>query len=211
MNATEVELAISLVGAAVGSFLLLLTSGSAGGFVVQPRKVKGIPTGPGVNLPAEPAKPPADKPADKPPGDGGGNGGGGQGQGGGGQGGGGGGGQGDGQGNDIPQCLWDMLPQATLAKYAEEAMPYATARTSVPYPIWNVQYNQLPSVMSDLPVGSFGYYVTSVVYMTLIDAKLSHNEFAQGDFFFPGCQLPAGAFAPVMPLGKLYLAWKAGA
>lgn len=221
----DIELGLTLASGAIGAFLLLLTSGTAGGFLVQPRVIKGVPTGPNPN--------PGNGNGGNGNGDGGGgNGGEGNGGGdgngngggeGGGQGGGEGGGQGPNQGQEVPICLWDSpisgIVQEKLAEYASEAEPYATARVPLPWTDVNSgTFNLLnPAVQegidgpgSGIPVGSWGYYLTGVMVHTLLQTGRDPNQFAQGSIFFPGCAIPAGAFVGDTPLRRLYTAWEAG-
>jgi len=221
VGAAEAELAVTLVSGAVGAFLLLVTSGTAGGSLVQPRVIKGMPVGPAAQpgTPGQPGDKPGDKPGgdkpgeDKPkpkpkpkpgdvkPGT----------QGGGGQGGGGGGGEGGEQGTDsIPLCLWDMLDQKVLAATVTEAEPYAIARIALPWPALNTGPFDMSGLGSPLKVGQSGYYVTAVILHTLLQSGVDPNLFAQGNILKPGCLIPAGATVDGQPLRKLYDAWQSG-
>lgn len=217
----QVELAVEVALAAVGGFLVLITAGSTGGYLVQPRSIKGMPVGksetpgdgdgkgdgkgdePKTPKPSEPKKPPG-KPYSGAPGLKFGE------KGGGGGGTGGGTGDGDGGGgggaDDIPLCMWNVVSQPLLASVVEELKPYATGHAAAPFAVVKLYFPDDPQ----LAVGSLGYYITAAVFETLQRQKYNPDMFANGNFFKPGCLLPEEATKNPAPLFKLYQAWKAG-
>lgn len=202
----NVDLAILLVSAAGGAALLLFTSGRAGGYLVQPRTIKGVPVGPSPTpngptpgptpkpTPTPKPKPEPNPPSPKPPNDWP---------------------VPNGSDNGTPQgpppCKYDMLVLALLDQYAVELSPYATGRAKAPWPeVTDGKYAKGMSELYAERMDSPGYYITAAVLKTLLAQNADPSIFASGDFEYPGCILPDAAFADGTPLRNLVSAWQAG-
>jgi len=196
-----VDIAIIFATSGAGASLLLLTSGMAGGWLVQPRELKGMPVGreptpgpneggepaplpkdepkPGPDVPKDEPKPgpkPKDEPDEQPP-------------------------------PVIPFCKHEMLNNLVLDIVVQELEPYAIIGGSAPF----LRVRMAPwAIDSKMAVGTIDYYITAAVLETLLRQGSDPAVFASGDFFYPGCMLVPAMFAPGTPLRRLADLWHEG-
>jgi len=223
-----VDIAIMLFSGSSGAALLLITSGVAGGWLDQPRQLKGVPVGKSPT-PADSGNTGKPKPKPKPKpnqgqgqqgqqdgsnsGDGGGSGGGSDS---------GGDGTGDspsqqGEGGDgIPLCKYDQIVIALLREVTDELAPYAISRQPAPW----VRLALKPfNLSSEIPQyadeknteAGARYYVTAAIIETVLRQGLDPKDFSNGgNIVNPGCLLGPKAFEPGSPLRELLNAYFSG-
>jgi hypothetical protein len=104
---------------------------------------------------------------------------------------------------EIPVCDMSLMSPAVLTQVIEEARPFATQRSKLPFA-------SAQAMPDNIAVGEFSYYVTGCVLEALVRQGVDPDKFARGGYFSPGCIFPDTPIGELNPLAALFDAWALG-